>query len=307
MRRRNSSPCPFERLVHRRIGLLQVDDGARHRRVHLVEERAESGVAAVEVAELVREHRLRLRHGQDLQQRQADAEDAFAAEAEPAVALRDEGVDLGHQEHVLGQRLVRFAGDLLDHPPQARRLLPGQRHARIVHARAPREHAPQHHTDGDGREQPQLRVDPSAFVPVEPAQPPERRAQAECQRVEAEHQHERQQGAAGQRRCLARHRRIGGRGVRSSPPTVAGERVDAHGGLRRSGRQGVRATAVVTAAGRARARCRSPSSSRRGPGCRPTPPARTGGPCRARTRRRRCAAAGGTSPSTALRASWRWR
>jgi hypothetical protein len=76
---------------------LQLDHGAHEGRPRLVDPRADRHVAAVEVAELVREDTAQLRDRQRLQQRQPEAHHAPAAQAHEAAALVDPGVGVGDQ------------------------------------------------------------------------------------------------------------------------------------------------------------------------------------------------------------------
>lgn len=79
-------------------------------------------VAAVEVAELVRDYRADLVHREDLEQRQTEHQDAPRADAEQPAALRDGRVQALHDVDVRGRGLSRRAREFSKLREQHRRI-----------------------------------------------------------------------------------------------------------------------------------------------------------------------------------------
>jgi hypothetical protein len=91
------------------------DGGAR-----AVDESAELRIATVIVPELVGEDRAQLRHGERLQQRQAEPHDAAGPQAHQAAPMRHPGIHVAHQVDIRGHVLLRRGGDAADHLEQLR-------------------------------------------------------------------------------------------------------------------------------------------------------------------------------------------
>ena len=155
------------------------------------------------VAELVREHRLELLHGQRLHQRQADAHDAPAAEAHDAAALRHERVHVVDQIDMRGHRLLggrrprsfstsNSCGEstaLSGGPGATKRSMRGSTAQMMVPARADT-----HQGDLDWQ--------PHVVGVRLVGNPQQRSGDAERERVEAHHQHHRERGTLHQPGCL---------------------------------------------------------------------------------------------------------
>jgi hypothetical protein len=104
----------------------------------LVNPRAQHGVAAVIVTELVRDHRAHLVNCQHLQQRQTQSHDALTADSHYAAPLGDPGVHVDEQVHVPRCLLASSAPDSVDHVEQPRLFRDHQLGAWRVEAIPPR-------------------------------------------------------------------------------------------------------------------------------------------------------------------------
>src|SRR5262245_35999287 len=94
----------------------------------LVDPGAEASVAAVKVAELMREDRVELRHREGLQQRESNSHDPLTPESHETPALSDPRIQVGDEVDMHGRRLTGRGGGLVDQaeePRMGRRLEAG--------------------------------------------------------------------------------------------------------------------------------------------------------------------------------------
>ncbi len=106
-----------------------------------VDRRAEPGVRAAVVAELVREDRAHLVHGHGQQQRHADVHASLGRlQAEVPGVLADGGVDVRDDADLVRRLGLNPLRDVVDSAPQLRLLLSGDGDAVLVARTAPGHH-----------------------------------------------------------------------------------------------------------------------------------------------------------------------
>jgi hypothetical protein len=188
---------PLERFVHHRAAAAREgDDRAGDGGARLVDERAERGVAAVEMAELVRQHRLELRHREHLHERQTEAHHAAAEEPHEAAALRHEGVHVADQVDLDGHRLASALGHLSDGREELRVVLRREHRPGRLEAIRARNDRPEDRPRGHEADQDELDADATEERDLRVHEREEPDHDGERQRIEPREEKDREEGSA---------------------------------------------------------------------------------------------------------------